>query len=180
MSKAWMGVIIGVVTLAVGITGTYVYMQNKNENKMSSLESRITELEGEATTSDVSATVTTSSSPSASTSVSAENEKVTLCNQLFPNAKIGPMTDDSPIGFEYCYVEKLEGNYASGGTNQKIDENGGPGAGFIATKVNGKWTIVQRSQDVYSCSLLRQYNVPEDFLGNDKTCSNEQGEIEEY
>jgi len=69
---------------------------------------------------------------------------------------------ESKISIEKVKIESIDiqGNFASGASRLMIDDEGGPGGGFIAAKVDSQWEIVEQFQEPPSCKLMRQYSVP--------------------
>jgi len=63
-------------------------------------------------------------------------------------------------------VEKLVGNYATGGVG---DYSHHSGAVWYAVKVDGQWKKVWEGQNTISCTPVKQYAIPKDIYGN--TCS---------
>lgn len=80
-----------------------------------------------------------------------------ICSVLASSAKyVGDKTIEE--GDEVCSVTKVDGNFAKGG----VGSSGG-GIAWLATKIDNKWAVVQKSQDSWSCEILEQYNFPKGF-----------------
>lgn len=52
-------------------------------------------------------------------------------------------------------IDAREDNYVRGGAGF-----GGGGYGWYAVKQNGKWEIVEKTQNAPSCSIMQKYNFP--------------------
>lgn len=177
---------IAVVVAIVSGGGVYAYVNNKAEKEKKDLNAQITELQNQVSSAT---TVTPSYSTSATVapSVVSDNE-TTICNQLLPGSKIGGPSYDAKarVGDKYCQVEEVSTVYANGRSCTAVEAGnpgealGCPSTQWIAKKINGKWTKLAEGQDVFSCDILRENDFPESLLGNDGSCVNSSGQLEQY
>lgn len=191
------GVSAGMVTIIVIIVaiifggGAYAYVNNKATKEKKDLNAQITQLQSQVAASETTATTTTttpSSTTSATTTTGVTDNETTICNQLFSNSKIGSLSDDTSakVGNKYCSLNKISTVYATGGictateSGASGDALGCPGAQWLAKKTNGKWAKLVEGQDAFSCDVLKENNFPKSLLGNDGSCVNSAGSLEQY
>lgn len=185
--------IVTIIVIVVAIIfggGAYAYVNNKATKEKKDLNAQITQLQSQVAASETTATTTTPSSTTSATtasSVSSDSE-TTICNQLFSNSKIGSSSDDASagVGDKYCSLNEISTVYATGGictateSGASGDALGCPGAQWLAKKVNGKWAKLVEGQDAFSCDILKENNFPKSLLGNDGSCVNSSGSLEQY
>ena len=104
-------------------------------------------------------------------------QKIEICKQLYPNRVYA----SKKIGQDSCIVTKISGNSALGQIFMVADTDGsGPGAVWIASKMNNKWTIIYEGQDSPLCSTLTKYNVPRDLFDSGMECYTETNQLKKY
>lgn len=106
---------------------------------------------------------TSFSTPTSNTELSEAKLKQTICNQAKPEC-VATDFSNAKIGDCVCVIQKISGNSAMGGINSKVDEVGGPGYIFLATKINDKWTPVLEGQDLFKCSDLEKFAIDKDII----------------
>lgn len=169
--------------------GVYAYMNRISSKDKEALNAQITQLQNQV--SGAKTAIITSSSSSTSTNTASStvpDSEATICKQIFPNSKIGGPENDAnaSIGDEYCRVTKTLTEYATGGSCTAVEVGapgetlGCPGASWIARKINGKWTKLAMGQDAFPCDILRDNDFPKSLLGNDGSCANSSGKLEQY
>jgi len=108
-------------------------------------------------TSSTEPTITEISSPSSTPTPSIEVQEnlKEIIKQLLINIH-GQTADNLNIT-----ISKQEGNYAKGGASAQ-----GGGGMWLATKHDGKWTIIFEGNGAPDCKFIRSFNFPEDMLVN--------------
>ena len=190
VSTGMVAIIVIIVAIIFG-GGAYAYVNNKATKEKKDLNAQITQLQSQVS-SATAVTTTTTTTPSSATSATAAtgvtDNETTICNQLFSNSKIGSPSDDTSakVGDKYCRLNEISTVYASGGTcaatesGASGDALGCPGAQWLAKKINGKWAKLVEGQDAFSCDVLKENSFPKSLLGNDGSCVNSAGSLEQY
>jgi hypothetical protein len=118
------------------------------------------------------ATKTTSPVNTVTSSTSTTNsieEKKQVCTAISPDSVYEEAANKKG---EYCRVDQILGDYAKGLNYTVVDENStGGGANWIARKKSTGWVIIQETQDMWDCNLLKTNNVPSAILETD-SCYN--------
>jgi outer membrane murein-binding lipoprotein Lpp len=182
------GMVIGIAVIVAIVSGggVYAYVNNKAEKEKKDLNAQITELQSQVS-SATTVTPSYSTSATVASSVVPDNE-TTICNQLSPDSKIGGPSYDANarVGDKYCQVKEVSTVYANGISCTAVESgNPGealecPGSQWIAKKINGKWTKLAEGQNVFPCDILRENDFPKSLLGNDGSCVNSSGQLEQY
>ncbi|MFH1827018.1 MAG: hypothetical protein ABH812_01120 [bacterium] len=87
-------------------------------------------------------------SPATSTPVPTESSE-DIIKEL--TSELNPDNDPNFGGT----IDAKEGNYVRGGAGF-----GGGGYGWYAVKQNGKWKIVEKTQNAPACSIMQKFNFP--------------------
>ena len=159
------GWVVFIVLAALILGGGIVYWYEATKTKTEPATPVITKTV--TATPVASATATTTPSPTPTETAKSESElKREACKGLDANAVYQDDAATGKKGQMLCFVDKLEGNYASGGIGGIIADGGetGPGYRFLAVKENGVWTQVQGTQMAYSCEILYKYDFPTHFV----------------
>lgn len=175
--KTFWTIFITVIVMAGLGAGGYYYLNSKQTKEKNDLQAQIDDLNEK-----LSAAQTTSTNSSISSNTTSEiSQKQEACRQLFPNDTFTEADSLAGlrIGTTYCTVDELSGNYARGGENTIVDSSGGPGSAWLAQKLDGTWTKISQSQDVWDCPILRQYSVPSSILASPAVCYNATTQKEE-